>query len=61
MKSSMSSATFCSGSTWEAQTALQKEQFVYDYLSSNQARWESLSDDQRYNAHWYINMMGGLF
>lgn len=47
-------------SAYEAQSRVQKEQFVFDYLSGNQARWEGLTVEQGEHANWYIHEVGGF-
>jgi hypothetical protein len=44
---------------YNAQTRLEKEQFVFDKLS-NSALWEMLTDAERAHAVWYILDLGGI-
>lgn len=36
------------------------EQFVYDMLSNNPKRWNSLNEAEQLHANWYITQYGGI-
>jgi hypothetical protein len=45
---------------YDAQSRVQKEQFVYDLLSNNSNRWNALGETQRTHANGYILKVGGI-
>jgi hypothetical protein len=45
---------------YDAQSRTQKEQFVFDLLNNNPARWGRMSDEERTHAVEYIQSVGGL-
>lgn len=36
------------------------EQFVYDMLSNNPKRWNTLNEAEQLHANWYITQYGGI-